>query len=76
MNREEFYVAYRQARFLSSARAKYAVKDNVNDTGGALIWVAINSLHESIAYALHNSYARTYYPIAENKWAIRHNTKF
>ena len=76
MNRKDFYNAYRQARFLSSARAEYSIKDKVNDTGGDLMWVAINSLHESIVYALHNKHANTHYPIASNRWAIRHNTKF
>ncbi len=76
MNRKEFYDAYRQARFLSSAKAEYAIKGKVNDTGNSLMWVAINSLHKSIAYALHNRYANTHYPIADNKWAINNNTKF
>ena len=76
MNRKQFYKEYRQARFLLSARAEYAIKGKVNDTGGALIWVVINSLHESIAYAVLNSHVNTYYPIADNRWAINHNTKF
>jgi len=76
MNRKEFYNAYRQARFLSSARAEYSIKDKMNDTGGALIWMAINSLHESVSYAIINKHPVTHYPIADHKWAINHNTKF
>jgi hypothetical protein len=76
MNRKEFYTAYRQARFLMTARSMYAIDGKVNAPSGNLIWVAINSLHESIAYALHNKHTSIHYPIAENKWAINHNTKF
>tara|TARA_R110000850_G_scaffold246286_1_gene371176 strand:+ start:41 stop:271 length:231 start_codon:yes stop_codon:yes gene_type:complete len=76
MNRKQFYKEYQQARFLSSANAEYATKGKIKDTGGTLIWVAIDSLHESIVYAMHNRYANTYYPIANNRWAINNNTKF
>jgi len=76
MNRKEFYAAYRQARFLMSARSQYAVEDKVNAPDGTLLWVAINSLHESIAYAMHNKHKNVHYPIADNKWAINLNTKF
>ena len=76
MNREEFYTAYRQARFLSTAIAMYSSKSKVNNTSGRLQWVAINSLHKSIRYALVNRNANTHYPIADNKWAVGHNSKF
>jgi len=76
MNRKEFYNLYRQARFLVSARSLYAIKANVDAPEGNLIWRAIDGLHESVAYALHNKYKATYYPITTHKWAIRQNSKF
>ena len=76
MNRKEFYATYRQARFLMSARSTYAVQPNVNAPEGTLIWVAINSLHESIVYAMHNKHASNHYPLADNHWAIKLNSTF
>ena len=76
MNRKQFYDTYRQARFLMSARSVYAMQDKMIAPDGRLIWVAINSLHESVVYALHNSHAATHYPIANNRWAIRQNSTF
>jgi hypothetical protein len=59
-----------------TARAKYSIEGKVDDTGGSLIWVAIDSLHESIAYAMHNKHKNVHYPISNARWAINHNTKF
>lgn len=76
MNREEFYTAYRQARFLSTAVAVYSAESKINNTVGRLQWVAIDSLHRSIRYALVNRNKRTIYPISDNKWAVAHNHLF
>ena len=76
MNRKEFYTAYRQARFLMKARSLYSIQDKVNDTGGILIWAAINSLHKSIVYAMLNRHKSTHYPLSKNRWAIKRNHKF
>ena len=78
MNRKQFYEKYRQARFLLSERPPYATKIKVDffGVGNFLHRIAIDSLHESIGYAIRNKYANTHYPISDNKWAIKNNSKF
>jgi len=76
LNRKEFYSLYRQARFLMSARALYAVTHKVNAPDGTMLINLMESLPESVLYAVMNQYKNTIYPIKENKWAIGHNHKF
>lgn len=76
LTREEFYSLYRQARFLMSARALYAITDKVNAPDGTMLMNLMGSLHESVIYAVMNQHKNTIYPIKENKWAVGHNHKF
>ena len=82
MKRKDFYEQYRQARAMSSAAASFS-NDCGNDYQRSLEnpvyvakWFFIDSLHNSVIYAMHNKYKRTPYRIKTNRWAISHNSKF
>ncbi len=76
MNKKEFYEVYRQVRFIFTATSTYAVKLNIDAPSYNIQHDILDGLHESVRYAIYNKYKRTYYPIADSRWAISENSKF
>ena len=76
MNRKEFYAQYREARFLFTAFTLRSIDGKVVEPKGGLISGVFDLLSKPAHYAIMNRYKSTHYPIAENKWAIKNNTKF